>query len=113
MSGVLLLDTDWLYRKGATAFYNAMDISLNGINRICNKYIAINVSSAAGWFAGNGLAILIRSLILPLKALFGSKKEMLETVQNKADSAIETSSTPIGMSVAATALFIILLFFLS
>ena len=113
MSGILLLDTDWFYRKGGKLLYTAMDQLLNGTNRVCDKYVSIKFPFFISRITKNAPAILILALINPIRAIFGSEKEVLEATRNKVNNTIETCSTPIGMSVATATLFIILLFFLS
>ena len=108
------LDTDWFYRKGGRFFYLAMDRILNGINRISDTYIARKLSFTAGRLAENAPARLIGFLILPVKFFVKSSgKDMLDAAQKKADRIFETASAPIGLSVAAASIFIIILFFLS
>ena len=90
-----------------------MDKILNGINRICDTYVSVKLSSAASRLAENMPAKLIIAIITPLKSASGSEKGRIKDMQKDIYRALETCSTPIGMSVAAVSIFIILLFFLS
>jgi len=113
MAGVLLLDTDWFYRKGGMFFYYAMDKMLNGMNRMCDKYISTKLPFIVSRLAKNTPAKLIIVLITPIQVIMGSGKDVLKATQKKVYRTFETCSTPIGMSVAAASLFIIMLFFMS
>lgn len=113
MLGVLLLDTDWFYRKGGLFFYTTMDKILNGINQICDTYISKKLSLMASRLAENMPATFSIALIIPAKIMLGSERKEVKDMHKNVYLALETYSTPIGMSVAAASLFIILLFFLS
>jgi multicomponent Na+:H+ antiporter subunit D len=114
--GIILLDTDWFYRKGGMIFYRAMDQVLNDINRICETYLSMKISSAASRFSENAPAKIIIFLMIAAKnimVMMGSRADALEGTKKKIYEAFETYSTPIGVSVGIASLFIIILFFLS
>lgn len=113
MVGLFLLDTDWFYRKGGMLVYDIMDYVLNGMNRICERYVSMKLSSSVGRLSKNAPAKLILFFLLPVKGFTGSKKNTFEVMKQKVYKTFETCSTPIGMSVATALLFIIVIFFLS
>jgi len=113
MVGRFLLDTDWFYRKGGKLFYDVTDYTLNGINRICDKYISLKLPAGAGRLATNAPAKLVLLLLIPMKDLVGLKKDTPDSVREQIHKTFETCSTPIGMSVATALLFIIAIYFLS
>ncbi|MCJ7772291.1 MAG: Na(+)/H(+) antiporter subunit D, partial [Desulfobacterales bacterium] len=113
ISGIFLLDTDWFYRKGGIFIYYVMDHVLNGINRICDKYVSMKLAFLTSRLAENTPAKLIIAFLIPIRAVTGYRKDALEATKMKVYTAFETSSIPVGISVAAATLFIIILFSLS
>ncbi len=105
------LDTDWFYRKGGKLLYVFFDKTLNGINRVADRFVMNVVRTAAALFSDfvANVALFFFVNIWLLKGISGKKLEMKkETLYYD----IKEDSIPVGIGAAISGLFLALLFLL-
>lgn len=104
------LDTDWFYRKGSKLFYRISDVTLNGINKICDITLAKGLTSAIINFAKNAPVTLTLIMLAPMKLFSGSDNKEGQGFSDKVNAAFSTGSIPVGIGAAIAGLFIVILF---
>ncbi len=107
------LDTDWFYRKGGRLLYRLADAVFNQINRLCDRYIAGELTLAINRFCRHAPVRLTSWLLLPLYRMGGSGTAHREDYRETIQAALNKGLVPIGLSAAASGLFLILLFYFS
>lgn len=105
-----LIDTDWVYRKGAPLFNRVVSFFANGINDLCDRLLAQGLTSAILRFAQTAPKTVSVILLAPLKPLFGKTGDSSDTYKARVESAFATGSIPVGISAAAATIFILILF---
>lgn len=106
------LDFDWFYRKGGRIFYNAIDKGLNGINRISEKFFVQGLVGYLSRFSAEGPAKIAVGLLTPFWILQGANRNILLKKKAKLHRALLSGTSPVGISVGAASLFILILFLL-
>ncbi len=94
------LDTDWFYRMGSRAFYWIMDKILNGVNTLADRWL---VNGLVPWFAGlfgDAPSRLLAALLTPYWAITGASPDRLGAKRRAVDTAIRTSTSPVGVTAA-------------
>ena len=104
------IDTDWLYRKGGRLFYHAMDRVFNGLNSISNRIIAVALAGYLGRVSKEGPVRAAFLFMAPVWVLAGTKGEKLAQQRVNIQKAIETGTSPIGISAAVATIFLIVMF---
>ncbi len=104
------LDTDWFYRKGSRLFYRIVDRGLNGINRIVDRIFAQGLPQAVFRMANNAVHRLSLAGLYPLRSVLPNKGKDLD---ERVSMALSTGTGPLGASVAAAAVFLIIVFLIS
>ena len=104
------IDTDWLYRKGGRLFYHAMDRVFNGLNSISNRIIAVALAGYLGRVSKEGPVRAAFLFMAPVWVLAGTKGEKLAQKRLNIQKAIETGTSPIGISAAVATIFLIVMF---
>ena len=107
------LDTDWFYRKGGRLLYRLADAVFNQINRLCEQYIAGELTLAINRFCRHAPVRLTSWLLLPLYRMGDSGTAHREDYRETIRAALNKGVVPIGLSAAASGLFLILLFYFS
>ncbi len=106
------IDTDWLYRKGGRLFYHAMDRIFNGLNSISNRIFAVALADYLGRVSKDGPVRTAFLFLAPAWVLAGTKGEKLAQKRLNIQKAIETGTSPIGISAAVATIFLIVMFLL-
>ncbi len=106
------IDTDWFYRKGGRLFYYVMDNALNGINRLSDRFIVRGVSGFLGRLSRHGPEILTLGTMIPLWTAVGKTGEKLQRKIERTRAALDTGSSPIGISAAMATIFLVVVFLL-
>ena len=104
------LDTDWFYRKGARLFTRAADVGLNGLNRACDAVFAQGLAGRVGRAGTDSAARLADLALIPIRAF---KANDLARTRREIRRAFETGTAPLGASVTAAALFLVLIYCLA
>ena len=106
------LDTDWFYRKGGRGLYRLVDTFFNELNRISDQALARGLTGVVNRFCRNAPAHLSGMLLGPFYRLGDTAKNPQR--HNRAiQDAFERGVIPVGLSAAASGLFLIILFYLS
>jgi multicomponent Na+:H+ antiporter subunit D len=106
------IDTDWLYRKGGRLFYHAMDRVFNGLNSISDRIFAVALAGYIGRVSKEGPVRTALLFLAPVWVLVGTKGEKLAQKRLNVQKAIETGTSPIGISAAVATIFLIVMFLL-
>lgn len=106
------IDTDWLYRKGGRLFYHAMDRVFNGLNSISDRIFAVALASSLGRVSKEGPVRTALLFLAPVWVLVGTKGEKLAQKRLNIQKAIETGTSPIGISAAVATIFLVVMFLL-
>ena len=106
------IDTDWLYRKGGRLFYHVMDRAFNGLNSVSNRIIAVALAGYLGRVSKEGPVRAALLFLAPVWVLVGTKGEKLAQKRLSIQKAIETGTSPIGISAAVATIFLIVIFVL-
>ena len=104
------IDTDWLYRKGGPLFYHAMDRVFNGLNNISDRIIAVPLAGYLGRVSKEGPVRTALLFLAPMWVLVGTKGEKLAQKRLNIQKAIDTGTSPIGISAAVATIFLIVMF---
>jgi len=107
------LDADWFYRKGGRLFFHVMDITLNKINRVCER---VFVDGITGYLARISKDVVPRFILLGMVSfwgLTGSRGEVLQMKKMNVYNDFLKGTLPVGIGAGVAGLFIILLFVLS
>jgi multicomponent Na+:H+ antiporter subunit D len=107
------LDTDWFYRKGGRLLYRLADAVFNQINRLCDQYIAGELTLAINRFCRNAPVRISWWLLMPFYRLGKHSAEHSRRYAQTIQAALENGIVPIGLSAAVSGLFLLLLFFLN
>ncbi|MBW1681472.1 MAG: Na(+)/H(+) antiporter subunit D [Deltaproteobacteria bacterium] len=107
------LDADWFYRKGGRLFLFVMDRTFNGLNSVCDRYLAVGFARALGRFSQDAVARLSVYALASLWALVGVSGTRLEVRKRKVYENVRKGTLPVGLGAAMAAVFIMLLFLLS
>jgi multicomponent Na+:H+ antiporter subunit D len=106
------LDVDWFYRKGGRLFYYVMDKGLNGLNRISERVFVDGLAGYLGRVSRDGSARAALLALVPAWVISGAKGEKLAVKKANVHSALRTGTSPIGITVAISTVFIVVMFFL-
>ena len=106
------LDADWFYRKGSRLFYLIMDKSLNGINGVADKFFVDGLAGFLGRIAKRGPEILILGVLTPLWNIIGARGEKLGSRIETTRTALQTHTSPIGISAGVATGFLVVLYLL-
>ncbi len=107
------LDFDWFYRKGGAAFYRITDVLGNGINKAFDAVFLKSLVPSINSFAENIPSRLLLLILVPLRGLGGIKNEDAMAFKKRAQLSLEKGAIPIGITAAAAALFMVVLYLLS
>jgi len=106
------IDTDWLYRKGGRLFYHAMDRIFNGLNRVSDRIFAGALPNYLGRVSRDGPFRAALLVLAPAWVLVGGTGKKLTQKRLSIKKAIETGTSPIGISAAVATIFLIVMFLL-
>jgi multicomponent Na+:H+ antiporter subunit D len=107
------LDADWFYRKGGRLFYRAADLGFNALNRVSDQWLAKGLTGAVNRFCRNAPARIASGLLLPFYRPGPGRADNPRHFAKAIEDAFDNGVIPIGVSAAASGLFLILLFCLN
>lgn len=94
----ILLDFDWFYRKGGTAFYRAADVSLNGINSLTKQYFVERFVKGVCHFFESGASRASAWAMTPIWMLQGHNSEEIHHLQQSIFKKSKRGAFPIGIT---------------
>lgn len=104
------LDVDVIYRKAAAAFYKAMDVGMNGLNKGMSKIFVDGLTGAVCRFFVNAPLTLTMFLLSPLFPMTGDGPDGLKAGVKR---AFKAGLAPVGTGVfMATVYLFAFIFFL-
>lgn len=106
------IDADWFYRKGSRLFYSIMDKSLNSLNKVSDRIFVGGLAGFLGYISKRGPEILTLGALTPLWSITGAKGKELRDKMETARAALQTHTSPIGISAAVATLFLVVIFLL-
>ena len=106
------LDVDWFYRMGGRLFYRVMDKGLNGINALSERIFADKLAGFLGRISRDAPARAALLVMVPGWVISGITGEELARRKANLRAALETGSSPIGISAAIATAFIVVVFLL-
>jgi multicomponent Na+:H+ antiporter subunit D len=104
------LDTDWFYRKGGRLFYYIMDKVFNSLNRASERVFVGGLASYLGRVSRDGATRAALLAMVPAWGITGATGEKLARKKARLRAALETGSSPIGISAAVATIFLIVVF---
>jgi multicomponent Na+:H+ antiporter subunit D len=104
------LDVDWFYRKGGRLFYYIMDKVFNSLNRASERVFVGGLASYLGRISRDGATRAALVAMVPAWGITGTTGEKLARKKARLRAALETGSSPIGMSAAVATIFLIVVF---
>ena len=104
------LDTDWFYRKGGRLFYYIMDKVFNSLNRASERVFVGGLASYLGRVSRDGATRAALLAMVPAWGITGATGEKLAHKKARLRAALETGSSPIGISAAVATIFLIVVF---
>lgn len=107
----IVLDTDWLYRKGGKLFYATCDSCLNGINAAADKLILKGGVGNISRLAKEGPAQLLILLLTPIWEISGTSPEQRVKLRESLRENIQKGVFPIGITACLSVLLLGILFF--
>lgn len=106
------LDADWFYRKGGRVFYYVMDKGWNGLNSISDRVIVGGLARYLGRVSEDGPTRVALLALLPAWLLSGVRGEKLALKKASLRLALQTGTSPLGISAAVATIFLIIVFLL-
>jgi multicomponent Na+:H+ antiporter subunit D len=106
------LDVDWFYRMGGRLFYSIMDKSLNGINAASEKIFVGGLAGYLGRISRDAPTRAALLAMVPSWVISGTTGEKLARKKASLSAALETGSSPIGISAAIATIFLVVIFLL-
>jgi multicomponent Na+:H+ antiporter subunit D len=104
------LDVDWFYRKGGRLFYYIMDKVFNSLNRASERVFVGGLASYLGRISRDGATRAALVAMVPAWGITGTTGEKLARKKARLRAALETGSSPIGISAAVATIFLIVVF---
>jgi multicomponent Na+:H+ antiporter subunit D len=106
------IDADWVYRKGGRLFYYIMDRFFNGLNRASERVFVGGLAGYLGRVSRDGPARAALIALVPAWLISGVTGDKLAHKKANLRAALETGTSPIGISAAAATIFLIVVFLL-
>ena len=104
------VDADWFYRKGGRLFYYIMDKVFNSLNRASERVFVGGLASYLGRISRDGATRAALLAMVPAWGITGTTGEKLARKKARLRAALETGSSPIGISAAVATIFLIVVF---
>jgi multicomponent Na+:H+ antiporter subunit D len=106
------LDTDWFYRKGGRLFYHVMDKGLNGLNGLADRIFVGGLAGYLGRISRDAPTRAALLALVPAWVMGGSTGEKLTQKKDLLRAALQTGTSPVGISAAVATVFLIVVFLL-
>ncbi|MFZ7124939.1 MAG: Na(+)/H(+) antiporter subunit D [Desulfobacterales bacterium] len=107
------LDADWFYRKGGRVFYRVMDAGFNGLNALCDRMIARELTRRTGIFARTAPAAVAAFLIGLIPFVRHRVAKPDEKLAPFLARTFENGVVPVGISAAVCGVLLVVFFMLS
>jgi multicomponent Na+:H+ antiporter subunit D len=104
------IDTDWFYRKGGRLFYYVMDHALNGINKISDRIFVGGLAGYLGRVSRDGPTRAALLAMMPAWVMTGAGGEKLARKKASLRAALQTGTSPVGITAAIATIFLIVVF---
>jgi hypothetical protein len=89
-----------------------MDNTLNGINRLSDRFIVRGVSEYLGRVSRDGPTRAALLAMMPAWVMTGSVGDKLAGKKTSLREALQTGTSPVGISAAVATIFLIVVFLL-
>jgi len=106
------LDSDWFYRKGGRLFYYIMDNLFNGLNRASEKVFVGGLAGYLGRVSKDGPSRAALLALVPAWVISGATGEKLAHKKASLRAAVQTGTSPVGITAALATIFLIVVFLL-
>ncbi|MGD9124463.1 MAG: Na(+)/H(+) antiporter subunit D [Desulfarculaceae bacterium] len=104
------LDVEWFYRKGGRGLNRLFDRVLNTVNAWSERTLVAGVAAWAGKMAHKGAGLAVYLLLLPFWRLSGTRQAEMDQRRRTIESTLASGSTPVGISAAAAAAVLFVVF---
>jgi len=106
------VDADWFYRKGARLFYALMDRAFNGLNAASDRIFVVGLAGYLGRISRDGATRAALFALVPAWVITGAKGKDLAIKKSRLREAVETGTTPVGISAGLATIFLLVVFLL-
>lgn len=106
------VDVDWVYRKGGRLFYYIMDKFFNGLNGASDRVLVRGLSGYLGRVSRDGPARAALIALVPAWLISGTTGDKLAHKKADLRAALQTGTSPVGISAAVATIFLIIVFLL-
>jgi multicomponent Na+:H+ antiporter subunit D len=106
------VDADWFYRKGARLFYALMDRAFNGLNAASDRVFVGGMAGYLGRISRDGAARAALLALVPAWVITGAKGEDLAIKKSRLREAVDTGTSPVGISAGLATIFLLVVFLL-
>jgi multicomponent Na+:H+ antiporter subunit D len=103
----LNVDADWFYRKGARLFYAIMDKGFNGLNVASDRVFVGGLARYLGGISKDGAARAALLALVPAWVITGAKGKDLAIKKSRLREAVETGTSPVGISAGLATIFLL------
>ena len=104
------LDFDWVYRRGSVYFYKVVSFTFNGLNSLCDKYLARGIPTFLGQISKNLPGIFTAHFLGIIWAVTGSKPGEITERKKVVISNFDRGAISIGYSAIAVLVTLSLLY---
>ena len=106
------IDTDWFYRKGGRLFYFIFDRVLNSLNSLSERFIVGGLAGYLGRISKDGPIRAALPVLFPAWVMGGARGKILALKKANLRDALQTGTSPVGISAAWATLFLVVVFLL-
>jgi multicomponent Na+:H+ antiporter subunit D len=106
------LDADWFYRKGGRLFYYIMDKVFNGLCGVSERVFVGGLAGSLGRISKDGATKAALLAMVPAWGITGTTGEKLARKKARLRAAVQTGTSPVGISAALATIFLIVVFLL-
>jgi multicomponent Na+:H+ antiporter subunit D len=106
------LDADWFYRKGGRLFYYIMDKVFNGLCGASERVFVGGLAGSLGRISKDGATKAALLAMVPAWGITGTTGEKLARKKARLRAAVQTGTSPVGISAALATIFLIVVFLL-
>jgi len=106
------VDADWFYRKGARLFYALMDRAFNGLNAASDRIFVVGLAGYLGRISRDGATRAALLALVPAWVITGAKGKDLAIKKSRLREAVETGTSPVGISAGLATIFLLVVFLL-
>lgn len=104
------IDTDWFYRMGGRLFYHLTDKGLNGLDRLSEKVFVAGFAGYLGRISRDLPTRIMLLVMVPAWIIGGLGKKVLVLKKSNLQMALQTGTSPVGISAAGATIFLLIVF---